>query len=454
MSSKANTVQGTYYFPEGFLWGTATAAHQVEGRNQNNTWYAWEQEQGRIVEGHKSGLACDWWGGRWREDFDRAQAAHQNAHRLSIAWSRIQPTPDRWDEGALDRYREMLIGLRDRKMKPMVTLHHFSEPLWVAELGGWENEAIIDLFAAFVRKSVEVLSPYCDLWVTINEPNVFVFSAYIAGQFPPGKKDLKLAMKVMRHMVQAHARAYQVIHEYQPEARVGTSIHYRGFKPATWLPMDRWVANIFNRLFNDLFPLTIKEGVFNTILKQHRIPEAVGTQDFLGLNYYSSDTVRFNPLAPGEMFAHRSYPDDAALSETGFIANLPKGIRECVHWGAQFGVPMIITENGVEDSKDTFRPGYTLEHLHALWQVINNNYAVEGYFHWSQVDNFEWERGWTQRFGLWGLDVDSQARIHRPSADMYGEICQLNGISSATVKKYAPEVLNNLFPDPFAENRP
>ena len=177
--------KGTYYFPEGFLWGTATAAHQVEGRNQNNTWYAWEQEQGRISQGQKSGLACDWWGGRWREDFDRAQSTHQNAHRLSIAWSRIQPAPDRWDENALDRYREMLIGLQSRKMVPMVTLHHFSEPLWVAEMGGWENEAVIDLFAAFVRKSVEALMPYCNLWVTINEPNVFVFGAYIEGVFPP-----------------------------------------------------------------------------------------------------------------------------------------------------------------------------------------------------------------------------------------------------------------------------
>lgn len=438
--------KGTYYFPEGFLWGTATAAHQVEGRNQNNTWYAWEQEQGRIIQGQKSGLACDWWGGRWREDFDRAQSTHQNALRLSIAWSRIQPAPDRWDENALDRYREMLIGLQSRKMVPMVTLHHFSEPLWVAEMGGWENEAVIDLFAAFVRKSVEALMPYCNLWVTINEPNVFVFSAYIEGVFPPGKKDFKTAMKVMHHLIQAHARAYAVIHELQPESRVGTSLHYRGFKPATWLPMDRWMANVFNRLFNDLFPRTLKDGVFNAIIKRDRIPEAIGTQDFVGLNYYSSDLVRFDLLAPGEMFAHRSYPDDAIVSETGFIANDPQGMMACVRWGGQFGLPMIITENGVEDSQDVLRPRYTLEHLHALWQMMNGDYDVEGYFHWSLVDNFEWERGWTQRFGLWGLDVESQARIRRPSVDMYAEICRTNGISAEIVQTYAPEVMPVLFP--------
>jgi len=437
---------GTYYFPEGFLWGTATAAHQVEGHNQNNTWYAWEQEEGRIAEGHQSGLACDWWGGRWREDFDRAQAGHQNAHRLSIAWSRIQPAPDRWDEHALDRYREMLVGLKTRKITPMVTLHHFSEPLWVAEMGGWENEEIIELFAAFVRKSVEALKPYCNLWVTINEPDVFMLSAYVEGVFPPGKKDLRIALKVMENMVRAHARSYAVIHESQSDARVGTSLHYRGFEPATWLPMDRWAVKIYGTLFNDLFPRTLQDGVFNTLIKKVRIPEAVGTQDYLGINYYSTDNLRFDLLAPGQLFAHRTYPDSAALSESGFIAHRPQGLIDAVRWGEQFGIPMIITENGVEDSQDLLRPKYTLEHLHALWKVMNGNAIVEGYFHWSLVDNFEWERGWTQRFGLWGLDVESQARIRRPSVDMYAEICGLNGISSEIVEKYAPETLEILFP--------
>ncbi len=438
--------KGTYYFPEGFLWGTATAAHQVEGHNQNNTWYAWEQEEGRITDGHKSGLACDWWGGRWREDFDRAQATSQNAHRLSIAWSRIQPAPDRWDEDALDRYREMLIGLHDRKITPMVTLHHFSEPLWVAELGGWENEGIVDLFGDFVRKAVEAFMPYCDLWVTINEPNVFAVGAYLDGVFPPGEKDLQAALKVLYNMVRAHARAYAIIHDLQPDAQVGTAINYRGFKPATWVPLDHWLASIHSKLFNDLFPRALMDGQFRAIIKKEQIPEAAGTQDFLGVNYYSCDTVRFDLTKRREMFARRFYPEDAILSESGFIANLPDGFSEAIHWGRQFGVPIIITENGVEDSKDILRPRYLVEHLHALWRAMNENGIVKGYFHWSLVDNFEWERGWTQRFGLWGLDVDTQARIHRPSVDLYAEICRTNGISSEMVEKYAPEAMKRLFP--------
>ncbi|MDT8381843.1 MAG: glycoside hydrolase family 1 protein [Brevefilum sp.] len=438
--------KGTYIFPDGFLWGTATAAHQVEGRNQNNTWYAWEQEEGRIINGHQSGLACDWWGGRWREDFDRAQAGRQNAHRLSIAWSRIQPEPDRWDEDALDHYREMLIGLRSRKMTPMVTLHHFSEPLWLAEMGGWENEAVIDAFEAFTRKAVEALMPYCTLWVTINEPNVFMLGAYIEGLFPPGKKDLNTALQVMQHMIRAHARAYKLIHELQPDARVGSSIHYRGFKPASWLPWDRLAAKALHTISNDLFPRTLKDGVFNTIRKKTSIPEAIGTQDFVGVNYYSTDMVRFNPFAAKEMYTRRFYPEDAALSETDFIANIPEGMIEAVKWAAGFGLPIFITENGVDDSKDSLRPRYILEHLHALWKIMNANLRVEGYFHWTLVDNFEWERGWTQRFGLWGLDLETQARIRRPSVDMYAEICRTNGIASETVEKYAPELMKTLFP--------
>ncbi len=442
--------KGTYYFPEGFLWGTATAAHQVEGQNQNNTWSAWEQEDGRIVEGHQSGLACDWWGGRWREDFDRAAAAHQNAHRLSIAWSRIQPEADRWDEHALDRYRKMLVGLKERKMTPMVTLHHFSEPLWVAELGGWENPDIVDLFGAFVRKAVEALMPYCDYWVTINEPNVFAFQAYIEGTFPPGKHDLKTALLVMENMVRAHARAYEIIHDLQPKAQVGISLHYRGFHPATWVPMDHWAARIFDKIFNLSFPRALKDGVFDVILRRQRVPEAAGTQDFLGLNYYACDTVRFDLLASKDMFVRRYYPGDALLSETGFIANQPEGMHACVRWGSQFDVPMLITENGVEDSQDNFRPRYLAEHLHALWLAVNQNYPVKGYFHWSLVDNFEWERGWTQRFGLWGLDIETQARIRRPSVDLFAEICRINGISSQAIETYAPDALDRLFPSPKA----
>ena len=315
-----------FQFPRGFLWGTATASHQVEGQNKNNNWHAWEQEEGHILHGHKSGLACDWWSGRWREDFDRAAESGQNAHRLSVEWSRIQPKPDRWDESALDRYREILIGLVERDMLPMVTLHHFTNPLWLEEIGGWENPQVVELFETFVRRTVEVLKGYTNMWVTINEPNVYAALAYFSDEFPPGKKDMNAAFAVTRNMVCAHAAAYHAIHEIQPEARVGLAHQYRGFIPAkSWSPLDKLVAGITSRLFNDAFPLAVSDGKLRYVYKSETISQAANTQDFLGINYYTQELVTFDRSQSDDLYSRRFYPADKQLSPGGFIANWPEG---------------------------------------------------------------------------------------------------------------------------------
>ncbi len=225
----ANT---TFNFPRGFLWGTATSSHQVEGNNTNNNWWAWEQEPGRIIQGDKSGLACDWWSGRWRDDIDRAAESGQNAHRFSIEWSRVQPTPDRWDEDSIDHYRQMLRGLQERGITPIVTLHHFSDPIWFSELGGWESERAADLFEAYVIKVVEALNEYTNLWVTINEPNVLLVYGYLFGLFPPGKESFLSMWKVANNLIRAHSAAYHAIHLKQPTARVGMAINYRSASAA------------------------------------------------------------------------------------------------------------------------------------------------------------------------------------------------------------------------------
>lgn len=437
--------KATIQFPRGFLWGTATAAHQVEGQNKNNNWYEWEQA------GHtedQSGLACDWWGGRWKEDFDRAAETGQNAHRLSVEWSRIQPERERWDNSALERYREMLRGLNNRNMTAMVTLHHFTDPLWFMEIGGWESDEAPELFAEFVRKTVSALKGYTNLWVTLNEPNVYAYSGYVAGVFPPGKTDMNVAFKVMANMVRGHALAYKAIHEEQREARVGMAHQYRSMFPKnSWSPLDRWVAKTQSRIFNDLFPRATVDGKLKFLLKTVSIPEAIGTQDFMGLNYYSRDTVSFDLRMAGELFGARSYPDDADLSETDFIANEPEGFFEALRWARRFDKDIIVTENGVEDSRDEMRPRYLAQHIQQLWRATNFNWRVKGYFHWSLVDNFEWERGWTQRFGLWELDVETQKRRKRKSAEFYEEICKANALSSDMVEAYCPEVLETIFPE-------
>src|SRR5215208_2207849 len=362
--------QATYHFPRGFLWGTATAAHQVEGNNTNNQWWKWEQE------GHTqgtSGLATDWWGGRWKEDFDRAAEGRQNAHRMSVEWSRIQPTPDSWDEDALERYRTMLRGLRERGLTPMITLHHFSDPLWLFEMGSWEREEVVPLFEKFVRKTVEALKEYCTLWCTINEPNVYALSGYVAGDFPTRHRGLKVAMRVMANMLKGHAVAYRAIHEIQSEARVGFAHHHRPMvSKRSWSPLDRLMRNLRYNGVNMAFPSGISTGTMKTPVGNFQVPEAKGTQDFLGLNYYSADTVSFHPGKPRELFTHSEFPADADLSPTRFIANIPTG--------------------------------------------------------------------------LWELDVETQKRIKRPSADLYAEICKENGLSSEMVQKYCPEVFDTLFP--------
>jgi len=437
--------RATFNFPAGFLWGTATAAHQVEGNNVNNDWWAWEQEAGHIHDGDLSGKACDWWGGRWREDFDRAQDGWQNTHRFSVEWSRIQPEPDRWDEAALDRYRQMLLGLRERNITAMVTLHHFTNPMWLAEIGGWENEAVVDLFAAYVGRTVEALKSHCQLWVTINEPNVYMNGAYLGDSFPPGKNDQKTALKVLLNMVKAHAAAYQVIHDLQPDAQVGVAHHWRGFQPANKGSLTGYLSKLHHKAFNDAFAHSLKTGKFDAVMLKADVPQAKDTQDFLGLNYYTRDLIKFDLRKSGALFSDRYYPKDALLSETGFLANDPHGFQEAIKWADKFGLPIYITENGCDDSQDDFRRRYLLEHLQAMWHMLTNNIPIKGYFYWTLVDNFEWERGWSQRFGLWGLDPQTQIRTKRKSVDLYAEICRTNAITSEAVEKFAPEVYDIIY---------
>ena len=438
--------QATYHFPRGFLWGTATSSYQVEGNNTNSQWWQFEQE-GR-TNGYSS-RACDWWGGRWREDFDRAAETGQNAHRLSVEWSRIQPEPDRWDEDALDRYRSMLRGLKERGITPMVTLHHFSDPLWLYEMCGWENEDVVPLFEKFVRKTVEALKEYCTLWCTVNEPNVYALMGYVTGEFPACNKGLSIAMKVMANLLRGHAAAYRAIHEIQPEARVGYAWQHRPMRARTsWSPIDRLLRKIRYNGLNIAFPSAMATGVMKTPVGNFRVPEARGTQDYFGLNYYTVETVWFDPRNSRELFMRAGFPEDADLSETGFLANIPKGFFESIKWATKLfpHLPIIITENGVEDAASSVRPRYLAQHIHQMWKAVNFNWPVKGYFHWSLVDNFEWERGWTQRFGLWALDVGTQKRTKRPSAELYEAICKENGLSSEMVEKYCPEVFNKLFP--------
>ncbi len=179
-------------FPRGFLWGTASSGYQVEGDNLTSDWTEWEKQPGRIVEGQRSGRACDWWtGDRWKEDFDNAAADGHRTHRLSVEWSRIEPEPGKWNADALDHYRRIVAGLKDRGMEPMVTLHHFVNPAWLGAHGGWETPAIVPLFEAYTRKVVAALRDHVKLWCTINEPNVLMLEGWVDRDLSPGQEEAR-----------------------------------------------------------------------------------------------------------------------------------------------------------------------------------------------------------------------------------------------------------------------
>ena len=441
-------VESVHSFPKDFLWGTATAGYQVEGSSVNADFWRWEQGEEHIAESQKSWRACDWWEGqRWQEDFDHAAADGHTAHRMSVEWSRIEPTPGRWDEGALDHYRQMIKGLRARRLEPMVTLHHFVNPLWVAERRAWETGEVVALFERYVRKVVSALAEEVTLWCTINEPNVYLYNGWVAGLGPPGKKQIGLALRVAQNMLKAHAAAYQAIHALQPNALVGLPIHVRPTQPARpHSALDNWIARTQFDLFSGLFPDAIRTGAMRQLLgRPIPIPEAKGTLDYFGLNYYTGDVVRFDLTNPGELFGRRSFPPGAELDDLGFSASYPRGFYSSLDWARQFGLPIYVTENGVGDMADRRRPRSLLLHLHQLLRSLNLGLDVRGYFHWSLVDNFEWGLGWTLRFGLYAMDPETLVRTPRPSAHLYAEICKNRSISADMVVRYAPELLEMFF---------
>ena len=446
-AGRCEMIRAQFTFPRGFLWGTASAAHQVEGGDALSDWKAWEAEPGRVLGAHTSARACEWLQGRYIEDFDRAAADGHNAQRLSVEWARIEPEPGRWDAAALQFYRAQLLALRARNITPMVTLCHFTQPLWFMERGGWETPACIPLFERYVQKVAAELGDLCSLWCTINEPNAYMFAAYVAGVFPPGHHNLLLAQQVHLNQLRAHAAAYHALHAARPDARVGWAQYLRGFEAARpGFPPDRWAAHWQHQLFNMGWVNAVHSGRFRMLQRSVPVPECRGTCDWLGVNYYTRDLVAFDLRHPLELFGRRQFAPDDVLSEQGFIASHPAGLFRALGEMQKFGWPMFVTENGVEDAPDNMRPAYLLEHLRALWQAVCFNFPVHGYFHWSLVDNFEWERGWTQRFGLYALDVDTQVRTPRSSAKLYAEICRANAISAEIAQRYAPPVAASMFP--------
>ncbi len=426
--------KATFNFPVGFLWGSATAATCVEGASPASDWSEWEQQPGHVLDGSNSGRACEWWAGRWREDFDRAQESNHKALRLSVEWARLQPEPERWDEPALDRYREMLIGLKQRGITPMVSLHHYTNPRWFAEIGGWENDQAAAYFAEYARRVVDALKAHCALWLSFSAPNAYALAAYRAGTFPPGKRDEAAAGKVLVNMAKAHAAAYEAVHALQADAQLGFSHIWSG---------DSGRASAGR----DAFPLAFRTGRLEFGSLRENLPQLKERLDFLGIDYFAREESL--SASKKEKRKKRGAPDQAAVenvSESMHIANDPAGLREAIKWGWSTCLCSLPLTAAMICATITGR-SYLAEHVHALWHMVNFfNAPVRGYFHWSLTDHFAWERGWSEKFGLWGLDPQTQQRTRRQSADFYAEICRTGSLSSDMVEKHCPEVFDKIFP--------
>jgi beta-glucosidase len=440
----------TLNFPKEFRWGTATSAHQVEGNLTNNDWAAAERAGGYVYQNQTAGRACDWWN-RAEEDFDRMVEMNHNAHRLSVEWSRIQPRPDVWDEYALDRYRDMLVSLRARGIEPMVTLHHFTNPIWLAEQGGWENEAVVGWFERFTRKVVSRLGDLTRLWCTINEPAVMIAQAYGLSRFPPGKSDFNAALRVAINVMRAHAAAYRTVHELVPGAQVGLAKHMMIWQPwRPWQPLDHLLTTIIEQLFNHL-PLTmLTEGIMRVPGRRAlRIPGLTNTLDWLGVNYYQRFRIQFNLSSRSTFFARQHNKPGILAGPEGWGEIHPRGLYDTLRvlW-RRYRLPMFITENGIPDETDEHRPGFIVSHLHELWGAIQRGIPIQGYYFWSLVDNFEWTEGYDPRFrfGLIGVDFETQERHIRQSGRLYGAICRYGGLRREVVEQYTPTLVPQVFP--------
>jgi beta-glucosidase len=439
-----------WIFPAHFLWGTATAAHQVEGNNTNNDWWAFEQQPGAIWHDDRSGLACEWWRSVER-DLDLMAEMKHTTHRLSVEWSRIEPEEGVFDAAAITRYREILSALRQRGIEPMVTLFHFSSPLWVTGQGGWRNPAVVARFRRFVQHSVEQLGDLVTLWCTINEPNVYAALAYLLGEHAPGEKSMALYFQVLRHLLQAHAAAYRVVHAVDGNAQVGLVKNVQIFEPLA--PDDRAatrVASLLDYLFNEITFRAVEDGRLRRPLSLGLTVHGplVDSLDFWGVNYYSRRRVSLRRKGSGLDRLLQPTPG-AEVSDHGrhgtYGEVYPAGMYRVLKRVSGFGKPIYITENGLPDADDDQRPRFLLTHLAQVQRAIAEGADVRGYYHWSFTDNFEWSEGWALRFGLVALDEKTQVRTPRPSARLYTEIIQANAITPEMVRAYAPEVLRDIF---------
>ncbi len=432
-------------FPQGFLWGAATSSHQIEGDNRANDWWDWEQ-RGKATE--PSGAACGSYE-RYEEDFDLARSMGHNAHRFSIEWSRIQPEENRFDEEAVRHYQAVLRALKARGLEPIVTLNHFTIPLWFARAGGWENPKAADYFAAYTRVMVRALGPDVKYWITFNEMNVLVFKGYlegVPGAWPPGKCSMLSAWRAARNLIQAAFAAYETIHaEYRrqawPGCRVGVAHHLLYTEPSDPQKSGDRSAARRRMFFNNDFFLRLLYGKADDWLVILAGCSGRGKRalDFIGVNYYFREIIRaknggnFIDRLTGEVDREHPFYKSAEKNELKWEI-FPEGLR-CVVLEAsrRYQLPLMITENGICTQDENQRARFIRNHLQVLHSAISEGAEVLGYLYWSLLDNFEWSIGYLPKFGLIAVEPSTLKRAPKSSSAVYAQICQSNRLTDPVI---------------------
>ena len=385
-------------FPDGFVWGTATAAHQVEGNNWNNDWWAWEHAPDSPCT-EPSGDACDHYH-RFPEDLRMLRDLGFNAYRFSLEWSRIEPEDGEFSRVALDHYRRMCGTCHELGLEPIVTFHHFTTPRWVAARGGWTEPGTAELFARYVERVTAHMGELVGRACTFNEPNVVATFGYQWGLFPPGQRDPDLRRRANDVFIAAHRRAVEIIQAGPGQTPVGLTLAMQDLQAA---PGGEAVRDAERQVMEDVY------------LEAARGDDFVGVQTYTRFRYGPHGMLAPEPGARTTQMGYEFWPE--ALEAT---------IRRA--WQVTEGVPILVTESGIGTADDAERIEYVERALGGVLTCLDDDIDVRGYVYWSLMDNFEWTFGYNPKFGLVAVDRETQTRAPKPSAHWLGALAQANAL--------------------------
>jgi len=398
-------------FPQGFFWGTATSAYQVEGNNKNSDWYLWERD-GNIEDGQLMGTGPDHYR-LFKEDLSLAAKLNNNCFRLSLEWSRIEPQDGQFDQKEIEHYRQVLQTAKKLGLQTFVTLHHFTNPLWFYYRGGWLNSEAPSLFHSYIVKVARELGSLVDFWLTINEPIIYAWQSYGVGIWPPGESSLWQTRKVVKHLAEAHDLAYRAIHQLlanQPTVRVGMAQNASSFQlHRTYSLSDQIYIRLMNYYFNHWFYDLTK-----------------GTHDFLGLNYYFHTRLQKGHWRQPQFINAASLGRE--VSDMGWEV-YPHGLFEVLQEMSAYHLPIYVTENGIATNDEQQRAMYLIRHVQEIYYALQIGVPVKGFLYWSLLDNWEWDKGYWPHFGLVGYQEKTKKRIIKPAAKIYAQIAQQNALT-------------------------